>query len=146
MYILALHDYRRVRLVGRVCSAASFVVLLTISGLAGCGKSWPELFPVSGTVTLDGRPLAEGLIYFRTIQTGDIEPIEIKNGQFFGKAKPGDRRVEISAFRVELYDSGGMKAKIQQNLVPKCYNLDSTLTAKVSSEGDNQFQFTLKSK
>ena len=32
--------------------------------LAGCGSSGPELFPVSGTVTVNGKPLPTGSVQF----------------------------------------------------------------------------------
>jgi hypothetical protein len=40
------------------------VVLATVSLLIGCGKAPPEIVPVSGTVTLDGKPLANVEVRF----------------------------------------------------------------------------------
>jgi hypothetical protein len=112
----------------------------------GCGPSGPKVVPVSGTITMDGKPLADGLVSFKTVQTGDIETISVKDGQFQGKAEEGDRRVEIYTFRINKGDFGGMPREFKQNLVPPRYSAESTLTAKVTSEGPNQFVFEIKSK
>lgn len=69
--------------------------LLIFPFLNGCGNSEPKLVEVKGTVTLEGVPLADGFMYFKTIETGSLERLEIKGGAFNGKALPGLRRVEI---------------------------------------------------
>ena len=71
----------------------------------------PKRFPVSGTVTLDGQPLAEGVIYFKTIEKGSSEPCDIHGGDFKGQAEAGDRRVEICQFRTTVQDANGMKTE-----------------------------------
>lgn len=113
---------------------------------SGCGPTGPKMVAVSGTVTMDGKPLADGLISFKTTQAGDIETINVKDGQFSGKAKEGERRVEIYTFRINKGDFGGMPMEFKQNLVPPRYSSESTLTAKVTGEGPNQFAFDIKSK
>jgi hypothetical protein len=95
---------------------------------------------------MDGKPLADGLVSFKTVQTGDIETINITSGQFRGNAKEGNRRVEIYTFRINKGDFGGMPREFKQNIVPPRYSSESTLTAKVTSEGPNQFAFEIQSK
>lgn len=51
-------------------STLSFLLLsaVVVSGIAGCGgppDDQPELVSVSGTVTLDGKPLANALVEFQ---------------------------------------------------------------------------------
>jgi hypothetical protein len=104
------------------------------------------MVPVSGTVTMDGKPLDDGLVSFKTVQTGDIETLNIKAGQFQGNVKEGDRRIEIYTFRIDKGDFGGMPREFKQNIVPPRYSSESTLVAKVTSEGPNQFAFEIKSK
>ena len=118
------------------------IVFLAVSCLVGCQRG-PVLHLVSGTVTVDGQPLAEGFLYFVTVATGDIEPVTIKDGKFQGVAKPGDRRVEISALKTIKVD-GGMGSEIKENILPKCYHSESILTAQVTAKGPNQFSFDLK--
>jgi hypothetical protein len=125
------------------------LLLLMCLALAACQsrKSEPQKYSVSGTVTLDGKPLAEdGLIYFKTIATGAIDGLDIKSGRFSGSTEPGDRRVEIVVYRLKMVDINGMKGETRESLIPNRYNLESTLTAKVTPEGPNQFAFELSSK
>lgn len=126
------------------------LLLAVCVALAGCtttnGQPEPERFPVQGSVALDGKPLPSGVIYFKTIATGAIDAVDIKEGKFEGKAQPGDRRVEICAYQtVPSQDNGPMDAPIQRNTIPSQYNQESKLTANVSREGPNQFTFDLRS-
>jgi hypothetical protein len=126
---------------------------LTFSGCGLWRKGEPEQVPVSGTVTLDGKPLAQGLIYFKTIAQGTIDSAEIKDGTFHGKAELGDRRVEVSAYeKGTVRPVGGdpmipMSSQTRgKSLIPSCYNIESVLTAQVTRDGPNEFTFALKSK
>jgi hypothetical protein len=87
-----------------------------------------------------------GTIYFKTIATGSFDALEIKDGKYSGSAEPGDRRVEIVAYETKMTDIDGMKGETQVALIPARYNLNSTLTAKVTAEGSNEFPFELTSK
>lgn len=40
------------------------LLLILLTSVCGCGQTLPGLIPVSGTVTLDGRPLASGTVTF----------------------------------------------------------------------------------
>jgi hypothetical protein len=127
------------------CVSAVLVSLL----LAACqhGRVEPKKYPVSGTVTVDGNPLNEnGLIYFKTIATGSIDAIEITGGKYNGAAEPGERRVEIVAYRTKMVDLDGMKGEVKESLIPARYNLESTLTATVTPDGPNRFPFELTTK
>lgn len=121
--------------------------LLLISGLSasiGCAPSPPPLVQVSGTVKLGDQPLLEGFMYFKTIATGNLERFEIVNGEFKGKALPGVRRVEIYANRRVTVEIDGKDVEVPENIIDRSFNLDSTLTAEVTSEGPNRFTFTVK--
>ena len=122
------------------------VLLLVISTSLGCGKTQPKLVPVSGTVTHDGKALAEGTIYFKTVETGALETMTITDGKFAGMAEPGERRIEISAYKTVVLKNDAMKGEIKENLVADRYNLNSTLTATVTEQGPNTFTFEVKSK
>jgi hypothetical protein len=134
-------------------SALLLTFCLTLCGCGLWGKGEPERVPVSGTVTLDGKPLADGLLYFKTISLGTIDSAEINDGAFQGKAELGDRRVEIFAYEKGTVRPKGddpmipMSSRTRgKSLIPERYNLDSTLTVTVTREGPNQFTFDLKSK
>ena len=97
-------------------------------------------------MTHDGHPLAEGTVYFKTAQTGAIDTFPVKDGKFEGTAEVGERRVEISAYRTKTGNFNGMKGEVKENLIPAPYNVNSKLTATVTPDGPNTFQFDVKSK
>lgn len=126
-------------------------LLVCISCMAiGCGDAGPTMFPVAGTVSLDGAPIAEGDIIFLDADPS-IAPDggKIENGQFKMQAKPGKKRVEIRASRLEKLPSGQAGAmgetEAYVDYIPARYNLNTELTADVQESGENQFDFPLLS-
>jgi len=127
-------------------------VLMLCAALPGCGKVEEKAYPVSGTVSLDGKALDDGEIYFVRAEKGDLQTVPIKGGSFSGKVKAGKQRVQINAFRATkpqgaasgmtggIYDQPG-----RENYIPAKYNVESTLTADVSASGPNQLKFDLTS-
>lgn len=128
---------------------AQVMLLAACVALSGCGANTrpePKRFPVHGTVTLDEKPLAEGQVYFKTIATGAVDSIDIKDGKFTGTAEPGERRVEICAYQtIQAPSNDPMNTTTQKNLVAARYNVDSKLTAKVAPDGPNEFTFKVTS-
>jgi hypothetical protein len=127
---------------------------LAVSGflliLCGCGPREPYPVPVSGTVNLNGKPLAEGVVFF--ITPGKVpEQLDIKEGQFSGKVKWGQRRVEFAAYRpyrIPPEVPKSMHPLMQggkENYLPQKYHRDSTLTVEVQETGENTFAFDLVS-
>jgi len=137
------------------------VVGLFVIVMAGCGGSENELprAAVQGTVSLDGQPLAKGVVRFVPIEetTGPKTTLSITAGKFETEVETGPvlgrHRIEIEstddggyaqddeAAMQELKKSG--KRKINVVRVPARYNTNSTLTESVSAQGPNEFQFTL---
>jgi hypothetical protein len=78
------------------------LVLLLAAGAAGCGKGLPA--SVSGTVTLDGRPLTTGLVTFLPAASGPVAygaigpqgRYSIQTGSK-GGLEPGDYSVTVAA-------------------------------------------------
>ena len=118
--------------------------LLSLAFLGGCREPAPELFPVRGTVTLDGQPLAEGTVYFKSVQSGTLDTLPVKDGKFEGKSLPGERRVEVVAYRL-IPISGPMGGEVQESLIASRYNSESELTAIVTPPGPNEFMFAVES-
>lgn len=119
----------------------------TACACPGCGgRPAPVLAPVSGTVTVDGKPLAEGFMYFKTIATGILERVEIRAGQFEGKAQIGNRRVEIIANRPKRVVIDGKEVEVPENYIDPAFNTESTLAVEVVPERQNQFTFAVKSR
>ncbi len=128
--------------------AGGFVLVFGLFGCAGCSSGPPpiKMIPVNGTVSLDGKLLDEGTVYFKTQETGAFEQLPIKGGKFEGNAGEGQRRVEITAYRTKVLDLNGMKGEMKESLIADRYNVNSTLTATVTSAGPNTFNFDVKSK
>jgi hypothetical protein len=114
--------------------------LLVVFAL-GCGSATRR---VTGTVTLDGRPVPSGGITFQDVE-GRLAPDhgEIKGGRFELRAKPGKKRVEVRASREVPAKKTEMGAYFE-DYIPRRYNAESTLTADVTPGGANHFDFKLE--
>lgn len=124
----------------------SFVAL----SFLGCGPREPVPVPVHGSVTVDGKPLAEGKIFF--IFLGKVpEILDIRDGRFEGKVLPGERRVEIAAYRPYQIPPDvpqSMHALMEggkENFLPLRYHRNSILKAEVKDAEENAFRFELTS-
>jgi len=134
------------------------LVLAVAVFLSGCfgssSRREEKTYPVQGTVLLDDKPLPEGEIYFKNPATGSVHIAQIRDGKFQGQASAGDKRVEILAYKIEydpvakeMYGDQAEPTKI--NIIPPQYNVNSTLTAKVTaadSPDQNTFEFKVTSK
>ncbi|MBX6314854.1 MAG: hypothetical protein IRY99_18335 [Isosphaeraceae bacterium] len=139
------------------CRGLAFAVLVALA-VAGCGGSSSDSLPrepVSGKVTLDGQPLAEGTIQFLPASEGQGMATAsggmIKDGSY---SVPRDTGPVPGTYKVMIFSSGGGKAEAEpgkgvtlpKELIPPQYNAQTTLTAEVKKGGDNTFNFDLKSK
>ncbi|MEZ6057268.1 MAG: hypothetical protein R3C01_11245 [Planctomycetaceae bacterium] len=129
-------------------AACSLIVMMSL--IVGCGggapDDAPDRFTVTGTVQLDGAPLAKGSILFLPEGgTGRPDGAEIVDGKYELKCTPGAKRVEITAQKeIPAKEAGGMPT--YETLVPEKYNTKSELKADVKSSDDNVVPFDLKSK
>jgi hypothetical protein len=122
--------------------------------LAGCGGDEIRRVEVSGSVTLDGKPLDDAAILFVPIEGGPTAGTEFTGGQYrieqSGGPSPGPYRVEITAFRNtgEMIPDSDLPEKMeerQESIVPARYNRESELRAELTAEGDNRQDFALES-
>ena len=126
----------------RILSLFSFLVIgLTL----GCGGSNSRISieetPVKGSVMVNGKALAEGEIYF--IVSGYAPNIiPIANGEYAGKAKVGNNRIEIRSWKEgPPLSTDTTKQPTKVNTIPNAYNDASKLTAEVQLKGENNFKF-----
>lgn len=134
-----------------VCLGSALLIVLTV---AGCDSPSSRL-GVHGTVNLDGQSLEDGLIGF-VPQPGTVGPSagsEVLEGKYrIGSDKgllPGSYRVEISGWRKtgrKKKDFMGNEDDELEPVVPRRYNERTKLTADVTSDGSNEFEFDLSSK
>lgn len=139
-------------------SIPAILVAVGIMAVTGCGgKDGPVTVRVSGTVSLEGKPLDEGKITLTPIgetQGGSVAG-EIRDGKYDipkseGPLVNGNYRVEISAIAKQgkslpnVVDPGGPSLAVFEELIPPAYNRDSTLTMKTSDDKSaNTFDFSL---
>lgn len=120
--------------------------VLAVGCSTGERTNEPDMHPVTGEVTLDGKPLPAGRIHFID---ADTEPpreavIDIINGQFSGQVTAGKKRVEIRAYRDDVEASvGGAPTDVDPQYLPARYNTASEQTADVAASGENSFRFPL---
>lgn len=126
-----------------------FVLLVFATG---CGE--PPKAKVSGTVTLDGKPLENGTIsFYPTSNSGQTAGGGIENGRYTLDASPGEMTVLISANKVvgkhKMFDTPD--SPVVDNvveLIPDRYNKTSELKVTLKpgvNEGVN-FDLTTKKK
>ena len=128
--------------------------LALVMSLAGCNSApeGPVTFPVSGTVTFDGSPVAEGRIQFRpTSGTQQAYSAEIREGRYQLDSEPGSATVEITASRpipgkFDTSNPDDEPQPIGEMYIPAKYNSQSTLVAEVSPTETNEIPFDLTSK
>ncbi len=117
--------------------------------LAGCQTAaGPENQPVTGSVTFDGEPVAEGAIVFRDAagQTRSCGG-PIAGGKYSFEASPGSKKVEITAMRevpgkMDTTSNPGEEVPLEEQYIPEKYNSESTLTAEVSGSDPIDFELT----
>ena len=118
-------------------------VLVTMAALSGCGRSdRPELGEVTGTVTLDARPLTDAAVVFSPVEGGrQSMGFTDSDGRFeltyirdIRGAKLGQHKVSITTASEES----------PEETLPVRYNSETTLTAEVKP-GDNTCDFPLTS-
>lgn len=112
---------------------------------------------VTGNVQFDGQPLSNGLIHFEPISgEGRSGARAIENGKYeFGDnsdLKPGKYKVSIRATQpdsgldADAAMNGGGAKNTFVDPIPKKYSDKTELTAEVTADGPNTFDFDLKSK
>jgi len=126
--------------------------------VAGCGSSG-KVAPVSGTVTLDGKPLANARVVFQPIgspgkpnagmgSTGDTDA----NGKYTLKTVDTDQSGAVVAkhsviisLKTESSDLDTYRPPPQKGL-PAKYNRQSELQFDVTPQGSDAANFDLKSR
>ena len=123
--------------------ALASALILTEVMFIGCTKP-TDTIEVTGTVTWDGVPLDTGSIRFMPTDPR-IAPAgsTIVDGAYKLRIKPGPARVEIEATRLTDKIDPIEKARLSEAFIPARYNRDSELSADVTRDGENRFDFSL---
>ncbi len=133
----------------RFCAIVSLTCLLSL--LSGCGNSDGKL-AISGTVTLKGQPLDDGIIEFSS--TATRTGASITKGKYTIPAAnglaPGKYKVHITAGdgRTPADSPDGMPGPTGANIiskdrVPPEFNTKSTIEVTVTNKGPNVFDYAI---
>lgn len=136
-------DRMRGRRMGWHGSVAFSGLVLACLSVAGCGG--PAGVVSTGTVTLDGAPVAQGSIVFKPVERGvAAEGSMIQAGKFRVVGKAGRRRVEISASAPAPGTPDPPTGPVTfVEIIPDRYGTKSTLEVEVKEKGPNTFTFDL---
>jgi hypothetical protein len=111
----------------------------------GCSRSdRPPLGNVAGTVTLDGKPLAEAIVVFKPVQPGRASQATTDDAGHYEIVYLGDvAGAAVGTHTVRIItanEKNGGKERL-----PGRYNAETTLSADVKS-GANTLDFELTSR
>ena len=127
--------------------------------VVGCSENppGPARAAVSGTVQLDGVPLAEGTIVFTPSQgtKGPRVSVAVLDGQFAVDERNGPvvgtNKIQIHSTDGPAFDDEMTLASLHSNprrisivTVPPIYNTNSQQTADISADEQNVLNFDLK--
>jgi hypothetical protein len=131
----------------RALAVKACVIIGVAVAIAGCGDNL-KLAKVTGTVTLDGQPLANARVLFQPKQgrpslgiTDSSGKFELQYTQETMGAVQGEHVVSITTSPVEIADG----SKRVKEVVPSRYNSRSTLTVTVD-KSHRTHDFALQSK
>jgi len=113
-------------------------LLLAAGAIVGTGCQSDDRVAVTGTVTLDGQPLEQGVISFRP-SDGNRPTAEalIVAGKFNAQLTTGEKRVEVQGFRQNglqhafADDPTSPLVPRLEPIVPPRYHVDSMLRLNV---------------
>ena len=137
-----------------LCSSLQLVPLL-LCLVCGCGPSGPKMYPVSGTVTHQGKPLPLGMVMFVAKDGPPSKPAVIdQQGRYRLEAVAGEHSVAVVAMppreggRPDPTVEGGVDytgVPEVKSLIPAKYNRHDTsgITVHVEAKRDNQIDIRL---
>lgn len=134
------------------CHLCFFVLCCTI--LIGCGRPSHELetAPVSGKVTLDGKPLPQGMVYVISTKGRSAKALIQEDGTFvlstYGKGdgvQVGTHAATVAALPADEGDARSKKLRVP---VPRRYARPATsgLKIEVKAGENNEVEWALSSK
>lgn len=136
----------------------SVFALAALTAIVGCNDRPYRLAPVSGTITLDGEPLAGVVINLQPMAGGGDAPgpgstgkcdadgrytVETLHGE--PGAVVGKHRVRIYGPKAEAIPQSDVDTPGVQEIIPAKYNYESQLTLDVPESGAEASDYALSS-
>ena len=144
---------------GRAFTLIDLVVLVAASAAAGCGNAPDGRQKISGTITLKGVPLDEGLIEFIPKGDSSAKGVATRSGALIKDGRyvipqdkglvPGAYKVVISAVEGNTPEPtpgvppGPTKKGRAKDRIPADYNRTTKQIVEVTKEGPNEFYYTI---
>jgi hypothetical protein len=123
------------------------ILLLVVAGCNGQG-----LAPVSGRITLDGRPLANAVVLFEPADDrhnpgmGSTGKTDADGRYELRQIQPDREGAIIGRHRVSIRTAEHREERSSPERLPAMYNTDSKLTCDVPPVGRHDADFNLLSK
>lgn len=138
-------------------SLATLLLGAALPVLVGCGGDSFTVKPVSGRVTLNGKPYAKGVVAFQPI--GDKEnpnpgpgstAYTDSDGRFTLQINPQTPGAVVGTHRVQFWTQMSVASANDEGTgwrepIPARYNMESNESFVVPAEGTDQANFDLKS-
>lgn len=122
------------------------ILILSLTALSGCSQSGPEIATVSGTVTLDGQPLANATVTFQPASGRPSYGTTDQDGKYTMGYTMDRSGVVVGKntvyIRTYMEDEEGRV--VQKEFLPAKYHDKSELTAEVEQK-KNVIDFELNS-
>ena len=127
-------------LVGRISLLSSLAF-----AIVGCSEGKPPNYPLSGTITFEGKPVPEGTIMFLASdkRSGNAKA-EIVDGKYTLELPAGQKLVKIEASRFIGPEDKSMGVRPRDQYLPDRYNVESKLTVEVKPQNDNVYDLKLQ--
>src|SRR5437762_2113355 len=110
-----MHTCCSVHRLNRPMLLTSLVMVAVV--LVGCGDTGPKRYPISGTITLKGSTIDEGIIQFEPMDKGPtMSGATIKNSKY---EIPRDKGLAVGRYRVSLYAGDGAPGQGMAGIDPK---------------------------
>ncbi len=122
---------------------------ILLGGLAGCTDKSPQRIAVSGTVTLDTKPLNNATVILTPIGPGLAAAAVVENGKFVMTEESGPTigefhvRINPMEAEMEAINPAEPVRDNQRPTVPKVYQRDGKLRATITADPNQQLELKL---
>jgi hypothetical protein len=136
--------------------ARTILLFISVGLWTGCTGSSAGRYGITGTVNLDGSPVAKGMISFQPLENGRTSSGAVIEGGKF--AIPANKGLPVGKYRVEVHAAapGGRTADPNaqpgdpppptKDIIPPDWGEASKQTIEVKKEGPFNFAFEIATK
>jgi hypothetical protein len=120
----------------------SIIAVLALT-LTGCGRTGPQPTVATGSISLDGKLVGDGLITFRTEDGSKAEGGPFAGGRYHLQVSPGKKKVDIHL----LGSANGTSDPLHPNgPLPDPYHPTNLPEVEVKKGKVNEYDFQLRSR